>query len=480
MSASTAALSRPSTSLVRGSAVYCRISRDRTGAGLGVERQAEDARKAIEALGLPAEVAVYTDNDLSAYSGKARPGYQAMLADMADGRFSHLVAWHTDRLHRAPAELESFIEAVEQAGVQVQTVKAGHLDLATPSGRMVARLLGATARYESEHKSARITRKHEELAMAGKSHGGRRRFGYEAGMAEVRESEAAVVREVAGRLLSGETLHSIARDLGQRGVVGASGAAFTGPNLRAMMLRPHLVALRVHRGEVVGAAEWPAILDRQTWDAVGTLLTNPARRTTTTNARRWLLSGIARCAECGGPLRGRTQGTKGLRPTYLCPNGVHVARDQASTDEVVIAAVAHRLAMVDAAGMLADQAEDPTEALRARADLLRGNLAAMAVDKVLGKITPAEHQAATEAVRAEVAALEARIADAAVSARQPQAVLADLVDVAEHAARARFLDLPLGRQRQVLAALGAEVVVHKAGHKGSRFDAEAVAVNWTV
>jgi site-specific DNA recombinase len=46
------------------------------------------------------------------------------------------------------------------------------LDLSTPSGRMVARQLGAVARYESEHKSERQRRKHQELAEASKSSGG--------------------------------------------------------------------------------------------------------------------------------------------------------------------------------------------------------------------------------------------------------------------------------------------------------------------
>ena len=52
-------------------AVYCRISDDREGAGLGVARQEADCRQRAAALGWTV-VGLYVDNDLSAYAGKVR------------------------------------------------------------------------------------------------------------------------------------------------------------------------------------------------------------------------------------------------------------------------------------------------------------------------------------------------------------------------------------------------------------------------
>ena len=40
----------------------------------------------------------YEDNDLSAFSGKRRPGYEQLLADAKAGRINVIVAWHADRL----------------------------------------------------------------------------------------------------------------------------------------------------------------------------------------------------------------------------------------------------------------------------------------------------------------------------------------------------------------------------------------------
>jgi site-specific DNA recombinase len=131
--------------------IYCRISQDRTGAGLGVDRQREDCEALAERNGWDV-VEVYVDNDVSAYSGKKRKDYRRMLADLEQGTATVVIAWHTDRLHRSPTELEEYIDLSERRGVATHTVQAGTIDLATPSGRMTARILGAVARQESEHK----------------------------------------------------------------------------------------------------------------------------------------------------------------------------------------------------------------------------------------------------------------------------------------------------------------------------------------
>src|SRR4051794_30939309 len=208
-------------------AIYCRISDDREGAGLGVARQEADCREHAERVGWTVAT-VYVDNDLSAYTGKPRPEYRRMLADLRAGRVRAVLAWHTDRLHRSPRELEEFIDVCEAGGVLVETVKAGPVDLSAPAGRAVARTLGAWARYESEHKAERIKRKTLELAQAGKINGGGYRpYGYEQDCRTIREDEAAVIRECARRVLTGEPVRAVARDLNSRGVPTSTGKQWT-------------------------------------------------------------------------------------------------------------------------------------------------------------------------------------------------------------------------------------------------------------
>ena len=58
--------------------VNCRISDDRGRQGLGLARQRKDCEALIEREGW--EIAgVYTDNDLSAFSGRTRLGHERMF-----------------------------------------------------------------------------------------------------------------------------------------------------------------------------------------------------------------------------------------------------------------------------------------------------------------------------------------------------------------------------------------------------------------
>ena len=81
-------------------AIYCRISDDRDGTGLGVERQEIDCRALAESSGRDVEE-IFIDNDISAYSGKLRPRYQAMMAQLREGQFDGLVIYATHRLYRS-------------------------------------------------------------------------------------------------------------------------------------------------------------------------------------------------------------------------------------------------------------------------------------------------------------------------------------------------------------------------------------------
>jgi hypothetical protein len=73
--------------------------------------------------------------------------------------------------------------------------------------------------------------------------------------------------------------------------------------VRGLVLRATNVALRVHGGAVVGNGDWPPILDRGVWEQVKAILADPARKTSTGTVAKHLLSGIARCGVCGGPMR---------------------------------------------------------------------------------------------------------------------------------------------------------------------------------
>ena len=391
----------------RTAVIYVRISRDKEGAGLGVERQRADCEDLARRLGWTV-TEVYVDNDISAYSGKPRPAYHRMLADLQGGRATAVLVWHTDRLHRSPAELEEYITICETAGVITQTVKAGHIDLSTPSGRMIARQLGAVARFEVEHMSERRRRAKEATAQAGEWLGGRRPFGYEADGVTIRPSEAAEIRRVADELLAGTSVRAVTRDLNARGVPTSTGGTWTANAVRRMILRARNAGLMEHRGEVIGRAQWPAILDEATWRAVRALLLDPSRLTIGA-PRRHLLSGIAECGICGARMIAATVGSgRGSRSrrVYKCTQTPHIARDVTALERYITMIVLEWLSQPEAAELFAPVGDDGAAARAVERETLRRRQREAAEMFAAGEMTRAQLAAVTAATGKRLAELD--------------------------------------------------------------------------
>src|SRR4051794_30901949 len=416
-------LREPQTPPPLPAAIYARISRDREGAGLGVERQEADCRALAERLGWEV-VAVYVDNDVSAYSGAPRPQYRAMLDDVRAGRVRGVLAWHADRLHRRATELEEFVIAAEAHHLQVQTVTSGTVDLSSASGRMVARMLGAAAQHEVDHARERMRRAKAQMAADGKYRGGRRPFGYEADGLTVREDEAALVREATTAVLAGRTLAAVARDLNDRGVTTSTGKPWTHQRLRDVLVRPRNAGL-LSRGrpdrdqdgfEIVGAARWPAIVDEETWRAVHALLLDPSRRKQDGNTPRWLGSGLYACGLCGAAMRPAPYGGTKMRKyerryLYRCVESAHLTVSAAQTDDHVRSVVAALVRDPRVAAAMSPHVEADLAADRERRAVLAARLEGFERDYALGTVTGTQLAKATATVTAELDQVEARIAE---------------------------------------------------------------------
>ncbi|MGB7983513.1 MAG: recombinase family protein [Candidatus Nanopelagicales bacterium] len=375
------------TTATRAAAVYLRVSKDRTGEELAVDRQREDCIALAESLGWRV-AGVYLDNDLTAYSGKPRPDFERMLADIQAGQADAVIAWHVDRLYRHPRDLEAFVEVCERANVVVRTVRAGELDLSTDAGRMVARILGAVARQEVERSTDRIRRSKQQAAEQGRYRGGPRPFGYEADGTTVRESEADVVREMTARVISGDSLRAIAHDLNTRGVTTSTGRSFTTTEASRIIKRGRNIArievqtsTRPRRTILGGPAQWPAIVSDDQWQQAQDILNDPDRVTTTRHGEvRHLLSGIAICGLClqdGDEVHMRvSHGKRGgqVMQVYSCPRSKHVTRGAEQTDAYVGSAVRQWLARPEAAEVLATNPEADPVAVMAEVEKVRARI----------------------------------------------------------------------------------------------------------
>jgi site-specific DNA recombinase len=467
--------------------IYARISYVRREDGsqerLGVERQVPPCRELARRKGWAVIEPVYEDNDLSAFSGKRRPAYEQLLADAKAGRIDVIVAWHADRLTRQPIENEALIALAERHGIQLATVTGEH-DLATPSGRLHFRMLGSIARYESEHRAERLRLKFEEQARAGRPKGGGRRpFGFEADKLTVNEPEAALLRDAAERLLAGDGMHTVLRDWWAHGIVTTAGNGWSTTSLRRALLAPRTAGLREYRGEVLGPAAWPAILDETARKRLVELFAHDDRKRQG-RPRTYLLSAFATCGRegCGRPLVGCNAGAK--RPKYACRKDVsHHGCGRTWIDapeldkyvrEMVITALSGPGFVERLQARLAWDGD--TSALTAQLEADKRALAELTRDRYVRRIIEEPEYLAA---RRE---LDARIADAEeLLARQPQTRF--LIDLprSEQKLREAWEDRwTTDEQRRVLRMALRGLVINPPKRGLPRFDPDRVDPDWRV
>lgn len=375
-------------------AIYTRISQDGTGQRAGVTRQLKDCKALAKRLGWRI-VATHTDNDISAFNGAIRPGFEALLTSITNGEVDAIICWHTDRLYRRTKDLERLVDIAD--AVQIRTVNAGDLDLSNSSGRMLARILGSVAQQESEHKGERRRSANLQRAEAGTWRAdGPRVFGYTQ-RGEPLEPEATAVRQAARDVLAGRSLRSICVEWNTNGLRTPrggkkGGVVWTNSQLRRVLTKPAIAGLRVytHDGKTIERpGDWQPLVDPDTWRGLVAFLSDETRRPSSSFERRHMLSGVAVCGICGGLMYaatpGRTHGS-GRPRIYACRPSKHCSRLAGPLDELVEATVLALLADPRIARRLTQRDDIDVAGLRAKRDALtatKGQLATLLREGVL-------------------------------------------------------------------------------------------------
>lgn len=461
-------------------AIYARISQDAGADHLGVDRQLSDCRAAAQARGWDV-VHEYVDNDVSATRTRIRPEYTRMLADIAAGKINALIVWDVDRLTRTPRELEDIIDLADAHSLALVSI-GGDIDLATPQGRLTARIKGSVARHETDQQSRRIRRKIQEKAENGEPHGlvpfgwnrvyeedesGRRTQGR-----DVRDpQEAQVIRDAADRILAGESLRSVAMRLNDDGRVSPRGGRWNSTVLRQILSRATNAGLRTHHGEVVGKSTTEPILTEDEYYRLHAVLHDPSRRVQQGTTPRHLLTGIAECGLCGGKMRrlkGVTRNGKTQPEAYGCRDCFKIRRRVELVDMVVEGVMLAFLQRPDALSALttgdpatAENVRAHVEALGARMDMAadqfaEGNITGEQLARITAKLRPQVEEA-----RAKLASLAPLTAAATVTG--PDAV-------------ARWEDATLQTKRDIIDAL-MTVTILPAGPGRGR-DPESIRITW--
>jgi hypothetical protein len=392
-----------------------------------------------------------------------------MIADCESGIRDAIIVYNTDRLTRRLQELAGFLTWLQRHGITYADTEG--TDTTTANGRMVIQIKGAVAQQEAERISERVVRANQQAAEQGRPRkGGLRPYGFEDDRLTVIESEAAALREAAARVLSGEPLGAIARDLNERSISTVTGRPWSPSVLRVTLLRPRTAGLREHRGEIVGEALWPAIVDRETWEEVCLVLRNPGRKTAASNTRKHLLSGIAACGSCGALLRSKAPHEGVSYHTYVCPvtkaQGCPkpIRRNMDRVDLLVSEAIIYHLET------MRDPCVKPTAPF---AGEIRDSEAKIARLRDAWSAAEVDDEDYFPMLRGERERLrQLRLAQAA---QMRQNAVSAMMGAG---ARASWESASLARKRAVIAELVESVVIRPVAKRGRGFDPATVEIHW--
>lgn len=470
--------------------LYGRVSKLAEGEteGRSVDSQLAAGRKWAEQTGVVV-VGVFRDDGMSAFDPKVkRSGWRAVMTALASGEANEVWAWEAPRASR-DREVWSKLIRTCQANDALITFDSRTHDPNDADDGFMLDLMAALAVRESKVTSKRILRSVKERADRGQPHGKlpwayRREYHPDTGrlLRQVpNEVTAPILRELARRVLSGESMYAVCNDLNARGVPSPESTRqrrlqgddfplipWHASEIRDQLVSPTNAGLRAHKGVVVSEAAWPAVLTAEQYAALRAKLVHPVAKSWRDGGARHLLTGIAECGVCGGRMR-RVKNRS--YPSYSCQGldkrgSSCVARLQEPLDAHVTVRVVARLqdpALVERLAELQGEADSSAgDAVRSVVEL-RARLRQFeeAATSVTGAMEVAAFARVVAELSEQIRAAESQVTGSGVV---PKLVL----DAAGPDAAARWDGLTVPQQRQVVRALF-RVVVHRSVRRhGSR------------
>lgn len=328
--------------------IYGRASRDPRGGGTSVTSQLERGRNYAAREGVHIVAEIRDDNRSASRGSKERPGFVQVREYISRSEIDLLILWEVSRSSRDLEEFMGLINACADNSVQI-VVSGSRYDPRRVDEWLPLVIGGVFAEAEARRIKQRNLDSVKTNAARRTPHGRlpygfRREYDPNTGVL-VRQTpfqedgatltpEAQVLADAVLAILNGVTLRAICRDLNARGVPSPrkpnkrtlaenpDGVVTTWnpQSLRQLLLNPTIAGRRIHQGQDIGPAAWDPIVDYGTWLRLRAILTDPARLTISVPRGpepRHLLSGIAKCGECGATMKAATNMAR-LPRAYTC------------------------------------------------------------------------------------------------------------------------------------------------------------------
>jgi DNA invertase Pin-like site-specific DNA recombinase len=135
-----------------------------------------------------------------------RPGMDRVMEAVRAGQVERIVVWRLDRLGRTTKGLCQLFDELTERKVDLVSLKDG-FSLASPAGRLHARILASVAEYETEVRAERVAAGQAVARRRGKQWGGSQK-GWRW---KVTPEQIAAIHEMRG---AGKPITQIARVTG--------------------------------------------------------------------------------------------------------------------------------------------------------------------------------------------------------------------------------------------------------------------------
>ena len=317
-------------------ALYMRVSSEEQRKAGTIETQLEVLRDYAKREGLEV-VGEYPDDGVSGLTKfHKRPAGRRLLADAGGRRCEAVLVYRLDRLGRSNLRILDAIDRLSEAGATVRSIKEA-IDTGTREGALQVHMLGFAAEIERGAIEER-TRDGLHRALRDGRQPGVVPFGYSVernGDGQdsfvIVPEEAEIVRQIIHNVVAGgASLYAEAKRLNDAGIPSPgrrysgdtsrrSRGRWTPETIRSLVRQSAYAGIhRAHTTSGVIERPVPAIVAPKVHArALEQLRANRHRSgELRKNGRKYLLTGIIRCGECGRPCGGRAVSSKGRKYAY--------------------------------------------------------------------------------------------------------------------------------------------------------------------
>jgi DNA invertase Pin-like site-specific DNA recombinase len=223
-----------------------------------------------------------------------RPGLKRLIADVEAGLIDVIVVYKIDRLSRSLMDFAKLVEIFDRNQVTFVSVTQS-FNTTTSMGRLTLNILLSFAQFEREVIGERIRDKVAASRKRGMWMGGYVPMGYDVRDRKlvINKDEAATVRMIFERFVVIGSATTLAKALVAEGVLSKRGTPIDKGFLYKLINNRVYLGEAVHKGTAY-AGEHVAIIDRELWDKVHSILQqSPRLRASNTRSQTpALLKGI--------------------------------------------------------------------------------------------------------------------------------------------------------------------------------------------